>query len=287
MLVDVDTFRNGDLVFDVTDAGPADGPVVVLLHGFPQFKDSWDGVIDQLTSQGYRCLAPNQRGYSPGARPARRRDYRLPLLISDVDALIDASGAERVHLVGHDWGSVVGWGYATAHPERLASLTPMSVPHPTAFLKALATSRQVVSSWYIYAFQLPWAPERMMIGDGAQWQRLSKRLQDFGQTRAHADRDARLMAADGGAALTAAIAWYRAMLLGRPSEYTKHTTVPTMFLWGDQDRFCKPAGALACGDYVDAPYRFERFDGASHWLPEEQTDVVSKLLLEQFAAYPS
>ena len=83
----VDTFSNGELTFDVTDAGPADGPVVVLLHGFPQFKDSWDGVIEQLTAQGYRCLAPNQRGYSPGARPPRRRDYRVHLLVSDVLAL--------------------------------------------------------------------------------------------------------------------------------------------------------------------------------------------------------
>jgi pimeloyl-ACP methyl ester carboxylesterase len=282
----VQTFTNGDLTFDVTDAGPADGPVVVLLHGFPQFKDSWDGVIDRLSAEGYRCLAPNQRGYSPGARPPRRRDYRLPLLISDVLALIDAAGAERVHLVGHDWGAAVAWAFADAHPDRLASLTPLSVPHPIAFLRALVTSNQVRSSWYIYAFQLPRVPERVLVGDGSAWKNLSKRVQESGQTRERADRDARAMAADGGAALTGAINWYRAAVLGRPGAYTGHTTVPTMFLWGDQDKFCKPAGALNCGKYVAAPYRFERFDGASHWLPEEQTDAVSKLMLEQFAAYP-
>jgi len=141
------TFRNGSLEFDVIDEGPSDGPVVVLLHGFPQFATSWERVIPELTAQGYRCLAPDQRGYSPGARPARRRDYRVPLLVSDVDALIDASGAESVHLVGHDWGAAVAWAYASAHPERLVSLAPMSVPHPAAFLRALATSRQFASSW--------------------------------------------------------------------------------------------------------------------------------------------
>lgn len=282
----MDTFRNGDLSFDVTDAGPSDGPVAVLLHGFPQFRDSWDGVIGQLTAQGYRCLAPDQRGYSPGARPGRRRDYRVPLLVSDVMALIEAAGARRVHLVGHDWGAVVAWAFAAAHPDRLASLNTISVPHPAAFLKSLYTSNQFASSWYVYTFQLPYVPERMMIGDGSAWHKLSKRLQDSGQTRERADRDARRMAGDGGARLSAAINWYRAMLLGNPGAYSARTTVPTMFLWGDRDQFCKPAGALACGDYVSAPYRFERFDGGTHWLPEEQTDAVSALLLEQFGAYP-
>ena len=284
MLWRVDTFRNGDLVFDVTDAGPADGPVVVLLHGFPQFKDSWDGVIAQLTASGYRCLAPNQRGYSPGARPPRRRDYRTPLLVDDVRALIDAADVERVHLVGHDWGAVVAWAFAGSHPERLATVNPVSVPHPAAFLRAIGTSRQFLSSWYMYAFQLPALPEKMMIGDGTQWQKLAKRLRDSGQRPELADRDAERMADDG--TLTAAINWYRAMMMNKPSAMQRRTTVPTMFVWGDQDQFCKPKGAQLCGKYVDAPYRFEPLAGSSHWLPEEQTDLVSKFLLEHFQAYP-
>ena len=245
------TFRNGELEFDVIDEGPADGPVVVLLHGFPQFATSWERVIPELTAQGFRCLAPDQRGYSPGARPMRRRDYRLPQLLSDVDALIDASGAQRVHLVGHDWGAVVAWAYAAARPERLASLAPLSVPHPAAFLRALATSRQFLSSWYILAFQVPFVPERTLIGDGTKWQRLSKRLHDSGQTREFADRDARRMAETN--ALTPALTWYRAAFLGDPREYNKPTTVPTMFLWGDRDQFCKPKGARLCERFVDAP----------------------------------
>lgn len=112
----MEQFRRGDLTFDVLDAGPADGPVVVLLHGFPEINQSWQPLIDSLVAHGYRCLAPNQRGYSPGARPKRRRDYTLAELVDDAAALIDASGAERVHLVGHDWGAAVAWGVAQSRP---------------------------------------------------------------------------------------------------------------------------------------------------------------------------
>src|ERR1700731_3052034 len=108
----MEQYRRNDLIFDVRDAGPADGPVVVLLHGFPQRNDSWNAVIDRLTAQGYRCLAPNQRGYSPGERPSRRRPSRLSAIVADLGALIEASGAPRVHLVEHDWGAAVAWAAA-------------------------------------------------------------------------------------------------------------------------------------------------------------------------------
>ena len=162
MLSGMDQFRRDGLVFDVRDEGPADGPVVVLLHGFPQRNSSWDAIIERLTAQGYRCLAPNQRGYSPGARPQRRRDYRIPELVADVGALIDASGAQRVHVVGHDWGAAVAWSVAAEMPERLATVVPVSVPHPAAFLKAIPTSRQGLASWYMYFFQLPYVPELLL-----------------------------------------------------------------------------------------------------------------------------
>ena len=138
----MDRFRRGELVFDVRDSGPADGPVVVMLQGFPQWNTVWDAVIPRLTARGYRCLAPNQRGYSPGARPGRRRDYRMPELVDDVGALIDASGADRVHLVGHDWGGFVAWSFAARYPHRLATLSSLSSPHPGALLQTMMTSRQ-------------------------------------------------------------------------------------------------------------------------------------------------
>jgi pimeloyl-ACP methyl ester carboxylesterase len=151
----MDQFRRGELVFDVIDAGPSDGPVVVLLHGFPEQHTMWQSIIPQLTAHGYRCLAPRQRGYSPGARPARRRDYRISKLAEDVQTLIDASGAHRVHLVGHDWGAAVTWHVAQQFPDRLLTLTSMSVPHPGAFRKALVTTRQALASWYFYFFNCP------------------------------------------------------------------------------------------------------------------------------------
>ncbi len=170
----MEQYHRGELTFDVIDAGPADGPVVVLLHGFPQFNTSWNAVIDRLTAQGYRCLAPNQRGYSPGARPLRRRDYRMPEIVEDIRALIDASGAERVHLAAHDWGAAAAWAAAAELPDRIATLTSFSVPHPGAFLKGLVTSRQGLMSWYMYFFQLPWLPERLLLGSNGSAIRMSE-----------------------------------------------------------------------------------------------------------------
>ncbi len=137
----------------------------------------------------------------------------------------------------------------------------------------------------MYAFQLPRLPELQMIGDGSQWQRLAKRLQNSGQTRERAERDARRMAQDG--TLTGAVNWYRAMFLTPPRLLNKPVTVPTMFLWGEADQFVKPVGAHACGKHVSGPYRFEPFAAASHWLPEEQPEVVARLLVEHFAEYPA
>ncbi|MEJ7585388.1 MAG: alpha/beta fold hydrolase, partial [Acidimicrobiales bacterium] len=127
------TFTNDGLTFEVSDRGPEDGPVVILLHGFPQTAECWAGVAPRLADAGLRVLAPNQRGYSPQARPTGRRAYLLNLLMGDVLALADSAGAERFHLVGHDWGAVVAWSVAAEHPERVASLTTLSVPHPRAF----------------------------------------------------------------------------------------------------------------------------------------------------------
>ena len=160
----MDTYSRGDLTFDVLDEGPPGRPVVVLLHGFPQQNTSWNTVIPRLTEQGYRCLAPNQRGYSRTASPRGRWKYRTSELAADVCGLIDASGARQVHLVGHDWGAAVAWVVAAYAPERLATLTALSVPHPAGFQKAVLTSRQGLASWYMFFFQLPRIPERVLLG---------------------------------------------------------------------------------------------------------------------------
>lgn len=280
----MEQFRRGDRVFDVIDAGPADGPVVVLLHGFPQHNTSWDAIIGQLTAQGFRCLAPNQRGYSPGARPPRRRDYRMTELVEDAVALIDASGAERVHLVGHDWGAAVAWGVAAEVPDRLASVSPLSVPHPGAFLRAIPTSRQGLASWYMYYYQLPRIPERRMLGRDGLGTRITESLTRSGQSAEMAARDTREMVKPG--ALTAALNWYRAMPLSDLRAARQKITVPTLYVWSDRDVALTAKPAYDTAKYVTGPYRFETVAGASHWLPEERPEAIADLLLEWFAAHP-
>jgi pimeloyl-ACP methyl ester carboxylesterase len=259
----MEQFRRGELVFDVIDAGPADGPVVVLLHGFPEQHTMWQPIITRLTAQGYRCLAPRQRGYSPGARPARR------------------SGAERVHLVGHDWGAGVAWGVAQQFPDRLLTLTAMSVPHPGAFAKALVTSRQAVASWYMYFFQLPRVPEWLLMR-----RRGAFTLSTLAKSRAQhapalAESEAEAMAEPG--ALTAALNWYRAIPLSNPKVTTTKVTVPTMYVWSDGDIALPEKGARLCGDYVLGEYRFEVMKGVSHWIVDEQPDAMADLLLDWLA----
>jgi len=277
----MEQYRRDDLTFDVRDAGPPDGPVVVLLHGFPQHNDSWDAVIDRLTAQGYRCLAPNQRGYSPGARPPRRRDYRMSELVADVGALIDASGAQRVHLVGHDWGAAVAWAAAAEIPERLATVSPVSVPHPGAFIKSFITSRQGLASWYMYLFQLPRIPEWLLTRRrGAV---ISEFLQRAGQTPAAAARDARAMSEPG--ALTSAINWYRALPLSDLRAVNQKVSVPTLYVWSDQDVALLPKAAHDTARYVSGEYRFEILPDVSHWIPDDQPDKLADLLLDWFAAH--
>ena len=277
----MEQFTRDGLVFDVVDSGPPDGPVVVLLHGFPQHNDSWNAVIDRLTDAGYRCLAPNQRGYSPGARPPRRRDYRLAELAADVGALIDASGAQRVHLVGHDWGAAVAWVVAGVMPERIATVSPVSVPHPAAFLKSLLTSRQGLASWYMGFVQLPRLPEWLLSRGNGRW--TATALERSGLADAAAQRDAAAMAEPG--ALTGALNWYRALPLTRPRVATRRTTVPALYVWSDADIALRAKAANNTGRYVDADYRFEVLTGVSHWIPDMEPDRLSGLLLDWFDAH--
>ncbi len=275
----MDTFTRDGLVFDVTDTGPVDGEVVVLLHGFPQRSSSWAEVTRPLAAQGYRCLAPDQRGYSPRARPSKRSAYRLSELTGDVLALVDAAGADRVHLVGHDWGAAVAWSFAEAHPERLASLTAFSVPHPGAFRRAMLTSRQVLASSYMYFFQLPGLPERVL------HRRLEQELVASGQLPQAAKRDAEAMSTTE--ALRGGLAWYRAILATDPrSAAGGKVSAPTLFVWSDGDTAILRKAAEGCGDWVTGPYRFEVLEGVSHWIPDVVPEAAAELVLEQVRAYP-
>lgn len=274
-------FVRDGLTFDVTDEGPADGRVVILLHGFPEDRQSWSAVLPRLTGAGYRVLAPDQRGYSPGARPKGRRAYVASELAMDVLALADVAGAERFDVVGHDWGAGVAWELAARHSRRVRTMTSLTVPHPRAMLDAMTRSSQLLHSWYMLFFQLPWAPEAAMKAAGVE--RAASALQRDGLDPDTAHRYARRM--QDRAAMAGAVNWYRALPFGGRSPLPK-VDVPTLYVYADRDRYLTRYGAERTGRYVTGPYRFEVLEGSTHWVPTAAAERVSGLILEHLAAHP-
>src|SRR6267378_3279128 len=159
-LVEDLSFQNGPVDLHAIAAGPEDGPVVVLLHGFPEFWYGWHRQIEPLTAAGFRVIIPDQRGYNLSSKPSGVAAYALTELVSDVIAIADQLGREKIFLVGHDWGAAVAWSTALLHPKRIAKLAVLNVPHPSVMRKFLSTRpRQFFRSWYMFFFQLPWLPE--------------------------------------------------------------------------------------------------------------------------------
>ena len=276
----MEQFHRGDLTFDVWELGPADGEVVVLLHGFPQTKAAWSEVAPLLAEAGYRVLAPDQRGYSPGARPVGRRQYTLDLLAGDVLALADAAGGSRFHVVGHDWGGAVAWALGMWHPDRVRTVTSLTVPHPRAYLRAMLTSRQFFMSWYAIFFQLPWLPE--WSAGFAPTQRLFERaLERSGLPDKH--RDEYRAALEDRAATTATINWYRAGPFVSSSRFVP-VAVPTLYVYATDDVALSRRAADLTARYVTGRYRYEVLQGTSHWIPEVAPQIVVRLLLEHFSA---
>lgn len=299
-------FTRDGLTFDVTDDGPADGRVVIALHGFPEDRRCWDGLLPQLTAAGCRVLAPDQRGYSPGARPRGRRAYTVAELAADVLALADVAGAERFDLIGHDWGAAVAWQLAAHHGRRVRTLTALSVPHPKAMADALLRSRQLARSWYMLFFQIPRLPEWALRAAGPERAvaSLERDGLDPGSARRYALRMQDL------AAMKGAINWYRAIpLSGRgapagpgaparqgapakrrvPSRQAApgaRVTPPTLMIWGDRDRYVTRAAVERSARYVEGPYRLEVLAGATHWLPTGATEQIGPLILEHLRAHP-
>jgi pimeloyl-ACP methyl ester carboxylesterase len=271
----ITTYTHQGLTFDVLDEGPIEGDVVVLLHGFPQTNTSWAKVAPLLHAQGLRTLAPNQRGYSPRARPEGRRAYVSGKLAGDVLALVDEVGGP-VHLLGHDWGAAVAWATAIQRPDALRSLIAVSVPHPGAFLAAMPKG-QALHSWYMAMFNVPALPERLLAGP----------LGDLFLRRAGMTRD--MVAAyhrdvvDTGA-LPGALAWYRALPLANRKMFGAHVTVPTTYLWSDGDVALTRASAELCEEYVDAPYELVVLEGVSHWIPDERPDDLARAILDRVAS---
>lgn len=275
----MESFSRDGMRFTVLDEGPAGAETVVLLHGFPQSARTWAAVSRPLLAAGYRVLAPDQRGYSTQARPRSRRSYRLNELVSDVVALIDAAGADRVHLVGHDWGGGVAWMVAAARPDRLHTLTAVSAPHPRAVVRAMLTSGQLLQAWHVGFFQLPWLPESAIRSQGGRYAvaMLKRSGLDDHTARTYADR---LVDDPGG--LRAALGWYRAMPLDTLAGLrTGPITVPTTYVWSTGDIALGRRAAELTRRWVTGPYAFEVLDGVSHWIPEQAPGELAAYILDR------
>ena len=265
----------GGLVFDVRVAGPVDAPVVLLLHGFPQTSHCWRSVVPLLP--GFRVVAPTQRGYSRGARPAEVEDYRLPLLVGDALGVLDALEVDRAHVVGHDWGAAVAWQLGARHASRVRTLTAVSVPHPSAFLLALSgDADQRARSTYMKDFAQP-GYDQVLLADGAAGLR-----ELFGGMPPEVDIEAVVAAAQEPGALRSWLSWYAAQRR-EDVEGTPAVTVPTLHVWSDQDAALGRTGAELTGRFVTGPYRFAELAGISHWIPEQAPEQLAALLLEHLA----
>jgi pimeloyl-ACP methyl ester carboxylesterase len=270
----------GDLTFTALTGGPEDGPLVVLLHGFPQTSAAWRHQLPALADAGYRVLAPDQRGYSPGARPEGVAAYHSAELSADVLGLADALGAERFHLVGHDWGASITWQLAARHGERLLTATTLSVPHPLAYSAALASKAtdQEARSSYFPAFREEGSEHGMLANDAA-----GLRMIHLASGLTEDEAAPYLAALSTPEALGAALNWYRAAG-GHLIADLPPVTVPMLHIWSTEDPALGREGAEATGDHVAGPYRFEVFEDVDHWIPEHAPDRLNGFLLEHLAA---
>jgi pimeloyl-ACP methyl ester carboxylesterase len=272
------------LTFDALVAGAADAPLVLLLHGFAESMHTWRAQVAALGAAGYRAVAPSQRGYSPGARPdpSDTADYHIDRLMDDAMAIVAASGygEARFHLVGHDWGGSIAWSLADRFPQRLASLTVLSRPHPNAFNRALQLTDgdQAHRSRHHKAFLEPDAAD-VVLADDAKW--LRERLAANGVP---ADAIERHLGVLGNkATMEAALAWYRAR--GAIRGPLGMIEVPTLYIWGDADDTVGRSAAEGTKDFVSAPYRFEVLPGVGHFAADQAPERVNGLLLQHLKAH--
>lgn len=268
------TFDHDGLTFEVGDDGPPDGAPVVLLHGFPDTRRAWRHVAPLLAAEGYRVFTPDKRGDTHASLAPRWDGYRVDRAAGDVVALADAAGIDRVHVVGHDWGGAVAWQLAADRPDRVASLTVLSTPHPRAMVEALPRSTQALKSYYFLFFQLPAVPERALrLGGGAV---LARGLRRSGMPATDVDEVIERLSDPG--LLEGALGWYRAVRTHRPS--TGEIRVPTLYAWSDGDVALGRAAAHLTARHVAGRYRFVPLDGLSHWLPHTAPELVADLVAD-------
>jgi pimeloyl-ACP methyl ester carboxylesterase len=261
----------GELTFAVEDAG--EGSPVVLLHGFPDSHALWRHQVPALVAAGHRVMAPDLRGFGESSRPEGVENYDLLTLAGDVIAIMDALGVGRADIVGHDWGAALAWAFAAFVPDRVDRLAALSVGHPSAFQNVGFAQRE--KSWYMLLFQFE--------GIAEQW--LS--ANDFANTRSwarHPDIERVTAELSRPGALTAALNWYRANVHPRtmiePPLVFPPIQASTLGIWSSGDFALEEAGMTGSKDYVAGPWRYERIEGAGHWMQLDAPDEVSALLVD-------
>jgi pimeloyl-ACP methyl ester carboxylesterase len=263
-----------------------EGPLVVLLHGFPEFWYSWRFQIPALAAAGFRVVAPDMRGYNLSSKPAGVSSYDSDRLAADVRDLVLERGAESAHLVGHDWGAGVAWATAMTHPEAVERLAVLNLPHPRQLLHGLQRPRQMLMSWYMFFFQLPWLPERL--ARARRWGYFRGAwLGTAGRADAFTATDIRryIEAWSQPGASTATINYYRALIRQSPRRAEARiavVTAPTLVIFGERDRYLSKE--LAEPDRADVPNleRVVRLPEASHWVHHDEPEHVNELLIEFF-----
>jgi pimeloyl-ACP methyl ester carboxylesterase len=263
-----------------------DGPLVVLLHGFPEAWFSWRFQILALARAGFRVVAPDMRGYNFSSRPVGVAAYDVDRLAGDVRDLIGALSAERAGVVGHDWGGVIAWATAMAHPGVVERLAVLNAPHPRRILDGLRMPRQLAKSWYVALFQLPWLPEHLL--RASRWAALRYGFEHDARRHVFTTSDAEQYAAAWSrpGATTAMINYYRAAARlgpGRAAARIRPVHAPTLVIWGERDRYLDPE--LCEPRRVDVPNleRVVRRPDASHWVHQDEPAAVNRLLSEFFA----
>jgi len=259
------------------DLDNVSGEPVIFLHGFPETSIMWANLMGRLVDEGYRCFAPDQRGYSPNARPEGVQKYIYQELTSDVVALADVLGFKRFHLVGHDWGSVIGWIVVSLHPERVHSWTAMSVPHMDAFRSALADDPdQQKRSKYIAFFRAPEQPEKWFTANNLEL------LRTLWSSIPEEQVEEYITVFSQPGALTAALNWYRAnsfeLEKGYQGAMFGPVSHPALLIWGNQDMAVGRAAVERTEQYMKGPYRLVELN-AGHWLIQEEPESVYNEIL--------
>jgi epoxide hydrolase 4 len=275
-------FRNGDIHLRAVAAGPAAGPAILLLHGFPEFWYGWRKQIGPLASAGFRVIALDQRGYNDSSKPRRAADFSVQHLVSDVVAVIEQLGRERVFIVGHDWGAMVAWTLAARHPERVERLAILNVPHPGVMMRFLFTHpRQLLRSWYMFFFQFPRLPE--MLFAAGNYKRGLDALVKTSRPGTFSEQDLQLYreAWARPGAVSAMINWYRALFRRSTTSRLGTIKTPTLLLWGKQDAFLEASLATESLRKCDSA-ELVWFPQATHWVQHEEADAVNEALLRFF-----